>query len=199
MPKPKLRIRRKTIKKLKEAVKVNKKTKKGREIERKFLLKGLPKGIKLGEPFQITQYYIDQKGGRIRIRESHKDKCDTSRIVFNTELRDSKYDVTKKVRLRDGVYDESITWIDQKTYLKLVPKAHKKISKLRYEVKSVMNGVKLKWEFDYFESPLRLIIVEIEIPYEGFKIKMPQFIKDVLIMEVTHLKEMTNYALAEKI
>lgn len=197
MPKPKLHIRRRAIKKPKEAVKA-KKTKKGREIERRFLLRAMPKGLRSDSPIHITQYYVDRGGSRIRIRESHQTKLFESR--GNTSIQDiSKYDVTKKVRLRDGVYDESITWITKATYDKLVPKAHKAISKCRFEIPCVMNGVKLKWEIDFFKLPLRLIIAEIEIPKEGFKIKMPKFIKDVLIMEVTSIKEMSNYALAEKL
>ena len=175
-----------------------------REIERKFLLKALPKGFSKEPPIHITQYYVDQRGSRIRIRESHKTKMvstksgqyESKKVFANKQ---SKYDITKKVRIRNGVYDETITWIDAKAYARLVPKAHKVISKMRYEMPCVMQGIKLKWEIDIFKAPLHLIIVEIEVPYEGFKIKLPKSIKDVLIMEVTNVKEMTNYALAEKI
>ena len=197
MPKRKLPIRPKTLKPVK-------KTKTGREIERRFLLKALPSVARKTEPIQITQYYIDQRTGRIRIRESHQTKMvstktgkyETAKVFAKTI---SKYDITKKVRIRDGVYDETITWVSEKRYKRLVPKAHKMISKLRYEVPCTMQGKKLKWEIDVFKSPLHLIIVEIEIPKEGFKIKIPKYLKDLIVMEITSIKEMTNYALAEQI
>jgi CYTH domain-containing protein len=197
MPKRKLPIRPKVIKPVK-------KTKTGREIERRFLLKGLPKIASKVDPIHITQYYIDQRAGRIRIRESHQTKktsvksgnYESEKVFVN---RTSKYDITKKVRIRDGVYDETITWINESKYKKLVPKAHKMISKLRYEIPCTMQGKKLKWEIDVFKSPLHMIIVEIEIPKEGFRIKMPKYLKDLIVMEITSIKEMTNYALAEQL
>ena len=138
MPKRKLPIRPKVIKPVK-------KTKTGREIERRFLLKGLPKIASKVDPIHITQYYIDQRAGRIRIRESHQNKLYRSNGNTGVQVI-SKYDITKKVRIRDGVYDETITWINESKYKKLVPKAHKMISKLRYEIPCTMQGKKLKWE-----------------------------------------------------
>ena len=142
MPKRKLPIRPKVIKPVK-------KTKTGREIERRFLLKGLPKIASKVDPIHITQYYIDQRAGRIRIRESHQTKktsvksgnYESEKVFVN---RTSKYDITKKVRIRDGVYDETITWINESKYKKLVPKAHKMISKLRYEIPCTMRRKKIK-------------------------------------------------------
>lgn len=191
MPKRKLPIRPKVIKPVK-------KTKTGREIERRFLLKGLPKIASKVDPIHITQYYIDQRAGRIRIRESHQNKLYRSNGNTGVQVI-SKYDITKKVRIRDGVYDETITWINESKYKKLVPKAHKMISKLRYEIPCTMQGKKLKWEIDVFKSPLHMIIVEIEIPKEGFRIKVPKHLKDLIVMEITSIKEMTNYALAEQL
>lgn len=197
MAKRKLPIRPKTLKPIE-------KTRTGREIERRFLLKGLPKVAMKVDPIHITQYYIDQKTGRIRIRESHQTKMvgtksgqyESGKVFAKTS---SKYDITKKVRIRDGVYDETITWVNERRYKRLVPKAHKMISKLRYEIPCTMQGKKLKWEIDVFKSPLHLIIVEIEIPKEKFKIKVPKYLRDLIVMEITSLKEMTNYALAENI
>lgn len=174
------------------------KVREGMEIERKFLLKSVPSIVGSNLPIYITQYYIDQNGKRVRLRESHQAKVYTNRGKTRVEYV-SKYDNTTKTRIRDGVYNETITWIDRKVYEKLTSKAHRVISKRRYEFPCVMNGVKLKWEFDEFKSPMSLVVVEIEVPYEGFKIKLPKFIKDVLIMEVTHLKEFTNYSLAEQL
>lgn len=189
MAKRKLPIRPKTLKPIE-------KTRTGREIERRFLLKGLPKVALKMRPIHITQYYIDQRGGRVRIRKSLQSKYDKRHDVLRSV---SKYDITKKVRIRDGVYDESITWINESRYSKMLPKAHKVIEKVRYEIPCIMRGKKLKWEIDVFKSPLHLIIVEIEIPKEGFKIKVPKFLSDLIIMEVTSIKEMTNYALANQI
>lgn len=189
MAKRKLPIRPKLIKPVE-------KTKTGREIERRFLLKGLPSVASKIHPIHITQYYVDQRGGRVRIRKSLQSKYDKRHDVLRSI---SKYDITKKVRIRDGVYDESVTWVTENKYKKLIPKAHKVIEKLRYEIPCIMQGKKLKWEIDVFKSPLHLIIVEIEIPKEGFKIKMPKFLRDMVIMEITSIKEMTNYALANHV
>ena len=57
---------------------------------------------------------------------------------------------------------------------------------------------KLKWEVDVYED-LDLVVAELEIPSRKFKIKIPRFISDVLIMDVTKFSEFTNRSLSEKI
>jgi CYTH domain-containing protein len=54
----------------------------------------------------------------------------------------------------------------------------------------------LKWEVDLFENDYKLIVAEIEIPKRTYKLIIPDFIKEVLLMEVTGLKQFSNRSLS---
>jgi CYTH domain-containing protein len=50
-----------------------------------------------------------------------------------------------------------------------------------------------------FNSGHHLIVAEIEIPKKSFKVNIPDFIKDKLLMEVTDFKQFSNRSLSNKI
>ena len=62
------------------------------------------------------------------------------------------------------------------------------INKVRY----IYKDGDLKWEVDLFDNGYKLIIAEIEIPKKRYKLNIPDFIKDVLLLEVTGLKQFSN-------
>jgi len=59
--------------------------------------------------------------------------------------------------------------------------------------------VELYWEVDRFDSGHHLIVAEIEIPKKSFKIKMPDFIREKFLIEVTGIKEFSNRNLSNKV
>lgn len=150
------------------------------EIERKFLLRRLPVGLKWHKVLRIFQYYL--KDGS-RIRETRDTEGDDYVV---------KYELTRKKKLKPGIYEEDERTISKKKYEKLKNKAISSIHKLRYIHKM---GKKLKWEIDEYRG-IQLVTAEIEIAnqYAGFK--MPTAVTNELIMDVTEFPQFTNRALS---
>lgn len=157
------------------------------EIERKFLLRRLPVGLKYSAVLEIVQYYL--KDGS-RIRETRDVITD-----LNTNVLHFKYELTRKNKLKPGVYAEDERIISKKKFNKLKDKAISVISKIRYVHKM---GKKLKWEIDEYKG-LRLVTAEIELPsqYAGFD--MPAPISSELIMDVTEFPQFTNRSVSLKV
>jgi len=65
------------------------------------------------------------------------------------------------------------------------------------KIRHIKEEGNLKWEIDFFQT-CELVIAEIEIPTEDYDLKIPEYIKDNLIMEITGMKEFSNYNLADK-
>lgn len=148
------------------------------EIERKFLLKRKP-DIKFDETKLISQFYCIGKPD-FRIRE--------------TTIKGRKtYHLTIKKKISDLTYDEFEKEITKKEFDTKLKKAKRFIFKVRY-IKKVG---KLKWEVDVYNN-LDLVVAEIEIPSEKYHLKLPKFIQDSLIMEVTQFRNFSNKSLSEK-
>jgi len=154
--------------------------KEGLEIERTFLLKQIPNCNDYPK-LEMLQHYVHIGDDRFRVRATYQ------------EGKETYYDKTYKKFLSEGVYDEKIIDLTKKEFHELSKHSHKSIAKQRIVVPTVYG---LKWEIDVFDYPLTLVLAEIEIPHIGYEIIMPDFIKDALLMEVTHLRQFTNYALA---
>ncbi len=174
-----------------------KKRKKIFEIERKFLLKSFPSSWKYemipDHIYSIVQYYyIDESGigKRVRVQED-----ETNYQGKEGEVRPCKFIVTEKKYVSKGKNEEYEHEINEDEFLELKKISVKKIQKARYVFK-VDSG--LKWEVDEYRN-MSLITAEIEIPSLKHKIVIPDFIKDVLIEEVTGRKCFNNYALAESL
>lgn len=149
------------------------------EIERKFLLKKLPK-TKFDDKLEIIQFYC--LNPKVRIRRS----IDTDKI-------ETYFKTTKKL-IKPGVYDEQEKEITRKEAIRIVKKsAVSFIAKTRY----IKKFGKLKWEVDVFGNDMKLIVAEIELPKEGYKVTLPKYIKKELVVEVTQMMEFTNKNLAE--
>jgi len=161
------------------------------EIERKFLLKNLPvvDYSLVIDVLQIEQFYL--KSGRTdswaRVRKSY------SRITDKVI-----YYHTVKRRVATGINDErekTITKVQYDKYIKEYIKGgeSRKISKTRH----VFKDGKLKWEIDVFNG-MSLIVAEVELPRKKYKLTVPRFINENLIMEVTRFNEFGNRNLASK-
>lgn len=147
------------------------------EIERKFLLKRLP-NVKWSHPMvRIEQCYTAT--GRYRMMTYPKGKV--------------KFVLTKKKELRPGVYEEDERFIQAPAYLQAFVRRKRILRKHRH-YKLDENG--MLWEIDLY-TDFNLVIAECELPKEGFKLKIPKFIKKELIMEVSAFEQFKNSKLAE--
>mgnify|MGYP003418867282 FL=1 len=159
------------------------------EIERKFIVSSLPKK----EPdnvFNIEQFYIkNEKGIWERARTYHSDT--TGDLYIHTV----KKSISKGVNMEDE-YDMSIVEFN---------KFREKCYKLGYESRHISkerwiyNDGPLKWEVDKFNSGYHLIIAEIETPTKKYNLPIPKFMSDIILLEVTGLKQFSNRSLSIKI
>lgn len=151
------------------------------EIEKRILLKNLPlEKSKFDETLVIQQYYAPS--GRLR-------------RVTSFKTGKTKFIRTNKTLIEDGINDEKEIEISEKQFKKEVSAATKFLSKIRY-IKKVG---KYKWEVDEFID-FKLIIAEIEVKTkkELKTVKIPNFIKEQMIKDITGEKPFSNYNLAEK-
>ena len=152
------------------------------EIERKYLLKSIPKTKKDKVVKSIEQYYLTLEDGR------------TGRIRKSTMLGKSEYYLTIKQKKGEGVYLEEEGLITKQEYIDFLSKAKKGLKKKRI---LIQDDVGLIWEVDVFKG-MRLVIAEVELPSEDYKVEIPNFIQKVLIKDVTGIKEFSNSSLATK-
>ena len=149
------------------------------EFERKFLLLKQPV-LKADIISRIEQHYTNT--GRIR-RISIEGKKDT-------------FQHTIKKSIRPGVNSEIEKEIDLETYYELIEKSKYRLIKNRHQY-LIKNGV---WEIDIFDG-CNLIIAEVECRSEKelVEIKIPKFIKDIIISEVTNINGFSSKSIAKKI
>lgn len=158
------------------------------EIERKFLLKSMP-DIKPAEIIKIEQYYLKNDSGiweRARSWASNKNE-----IKFIHTIKKS---VSKGVNLEDEYYMTENEFNQFKKSC-FISNDSKFLSKERW----IYPDGDFLWEVDKFINNHYLIIAEIEIPTKRFKINIPNFIADQLLLEVTDLKQFSNRSLSNKI
>lgn len=156
------------------------------EIERKFLLKSLPKR----EPIDVLRieqwYWKNKKGIWERARTYHSDKTG------------DKYIHTIKRNIGKGINEEDEKTITKSEFDNFVIVCRSKGQEARCISKErhiYPQGKKLFWEVDKFIG-LDLVVAEIEIPKKNYRVRIPKFLKTVLLMEVTGIKTFSNKSLS---
>jgi CYTH domain-containing protein len=155
------------------------------EIERKFLLKAMP----VKDPddiISIVQYYW-----------KNEDNIWERSRTYHSDINGDSYIHTIKRTISRGISSEDEKDITKDEFDNFVSRClsdpnSRVITKERY----IYKDKKLKWEVDVFKNGYKLIIAEIEIPKKRFRLQIPGFIKEVMLMEVTHLKEFSSRALS---
>lgn len=150
------------------------------EIERRFLLEKLP-NIEFDEVKMISQYYGVDPVGNFRVREEKYTHGFT-------------YFITRKKYVSEGINEEDEKTIDKMEFDELKSKTNSHISKKRH-ILYLDNG--LKWEVDSFLD-FDMVVAEIEIPQIDYRLDIPEEIKSVLVEEITHRKDLSNFALSIK-
>ncbi len=155
------------------------------EIERKFLLKNVPKFKGKVEKLIIHQIYVEGNGGKVtRYRMTEKVN---SPIVNPSRI----YHMCNKRTISPGVFEEIESEISKEIFEKMLNKDHRYIIKTRYVHKE--NG--LKWEIDAYHD-MKLVILEVELEDINQKIKIPDIIEEQMIVEVTGQRVFSNYNLS---
>lgn len=161
------------------------------EIEKKYLLKNLPK-LKYDIILHIFQYYLPD-GSRIRETKTGWENGMDMEYPFQFGLK-HKYEICIKKKIKMGVYEEDERKITEKKYDKLKKEAFSFINKTRYIYKSG----RLKWEIDVYQT-ISMVTAEIELKKESSKFIMPFEIANELILDVTEFPQFTNKSLSNKI
>lgn len=158
------------------------------EIEKRILLKKMPELKKFDKTQHIKQYYTPS--GRYRVIH------DLTNVGIKNHSSLIKYIKTIKSTISAGVNHEEENEVTKKEFDKEIKKATRVLTKIRY-IKKVG---KYKWEIDVF-SGLNLIIAEIEVnsKKELHTVKIPAFIAKQLIMDITGIKQFSNFNLADPI
>lgn len=114
--------------------------------------------------------------------------------MLNDDEGESFYH-TRKKKISDMSYEEDERKISPEEYSELSKKITKTLIKRRIKVKVD----KLTWEIDEFLKPEKVAIVEVELPSEDTEIVIPEFLKPVIICEITGKREFTNFNLANPV
>jgi CYTH domain-containing protein len=159
------------------------------EIERKFLLKSLPQKTP-DQSVDIEQFYFKNSSGI----------WERARTWFSSN-GDKKYIHTIKKNVSKGVNIEDEYLMTENDFQKFRDNCFKLNAESRHikKVRHIYKDGDLFWEVDEFKDNYQLIIAEIEIPKKTFKVEMPDYIKDVFLLEVTGLKQFNNRNLSLKI
>jgi CYTH domain-containing protein len=158
------------------------------EIERKFLLKNLPEVITTNkvkyDVIKIIQFYLKIDGiwqryriseGKINIKYTHTIKHSISLGVFQEDEKE----ITRE-EFNDKMAKHS--------------KGARVIQKTRYVVK--YKG--LKFEIDVYKN-LKLVTLEVELPKISHVYETPKFITQEILMELTGMRQFSNFNLAIKL
>jgi len=144
------------------------------EIERKWILRNSP-WLKNHPDFScvILQFYMED-GWRYRMSIDN--------LSYNKE-----FFKTKKTPNGLGSNIEEEYNITEEEYQEAYKSKKKQITKSRYVY--LQNG--LKWEVDDF-SDMKLVTMEVELNSIDQEIVIPDFLQELIIMEVTGIKEFNN-------
>jgi hypothetical protein len=156
------------------------------EIERKYLLKAIPNKEPI-EIIEIFQWYLkNSEGIWERARSCYSDQ------------KGFYFVHTIKKNIAPGINEEDEKVITPEEFNEFVEKC--KVSQSRYISKErlIYPDGDLKWEVDVFNNGHHLIVAEIEGPSMEFEVKIPKFINDKLLMEVTGMKQFGNRNLSNK-
>ncbi len=159
------------------------------EIERKFLLKAMPDNHP-DEIVQIEQWYWKNKDGI----------WERARTWFS-DVNGDKWIHTIKKSVSKGVNIEDERDLTKEEFDKFVKICQSPKSDSRYISKErhIYKDGDLKWEVDRFGENYHMIVAEIEIPKKNFVVRFPDFISEVILLEVTGMKQFSNRNLSLRI
>lgn len=153
------------------------------EIERRWILKNVPT-IKWDKVIDIKQFYIPSINGMGNLR-----------LRFNYDHNSGElinYETIIKANIGYGTNTEQHQDISKGDAFELLDKAESMIKKTRHIYCN--NG--FKFEVDKYKT-INLVMLEVELNDLNQEIIFPALISNKIIMEVTGVKEFSNYSLSE--
>lgn len=159
------------------------------EIERKFLLKTLPKQSPR-DSVKIEQLYLKRNNIWERVRSWE-----------STKTGDKKWIHTIKTPIDVGINNEDEKLITEQEFLEFKSECLNQNSESKSILKTrhIYPHDDLYWEVDEFHNDYRLVVAEIEIPRIDFEINIPKWIEDITLLEVTGLPQFSNRVLSLEI
>lgn len=158
--------------------------KENREIERRYLLKKMPTGVRWDDILDIVQYYIDIDGITWRLRLTFS--------LFNEG--EPQIEFLHKVFNGTGDFTEVIKEIEGNEVSKLIDQAHKVLHKIRF----IHKDGDLKFEVDQI-SGVEFTMLEVELTDINQEFVIPEVLREHIAVEITGIKELSNASLAKKI
>lgn len=150
----------------------------GKEIEKKFKLSELPRGLSAGT--KIRQGYLSVDDPEVRVRMKGENFFLTRKSGSGLTRDEEEFEISGEIF--------EILWSLT---------ANRRIEKTRYEIAADND---LIWEIDEFQtgSNEKLFLAEVELPDESFPLQIPPIIAEVLLEEVTLDPDYKNKNLAVK-
>lgn len=149
-----------------------------REIERKYLLRGLPDAVRGHQPAELAQGYLP--GGEIRERLRRVRKGNETRYLRTLKAGRG----LSRIEIEE---EASAELFNQMWVLTEGARVHKR----RY---AIPDG-DLVWEIDEFLDR-DLVLAEVELPSEDVEVQIPQWLQPWIEREVTDESEYVNQNLA---
>jgi CYTH domain-containing protein len=159
------------------------------EIERKYLLDGLPKLPDGVTSWQIEQGYLPQPedpvSGFVEGRIRRTVGPDGHAVMSHTVKRGDG--VERSEVERPMTADEfELHW----------PDTHgRRVKKVRHRVRGSLGSIPVTWEIDQFLDR-DLVLAEVEIPAKDVEICFPDWLAPHVVREVTDDRAYRNYSLA---
>lgn len=165
------------------------------ETERRFLLKSLPCGLSGGKDtaFYIHQYYLTDKDDEKTERVRHS--CEEDWL---TGMMGNKHVYTHTVKER--VSDMSATEVEREITSEEFNELRKNAKRMIQKRRLIYKRDGVTWEIDDYDyNGDMLLLAEVELPSEDFDLKIPKWLDDIIIMEVTGMKQFSNSNLADEL
>ncbi|MGE0707388.1 MAG: adenylate cyclase [Planctomycetota bacterium] len=155
------------------------------EIERVYLLSGLPELPPGAEPWRIEQGYLPE-------HELDAPDCLEGRVRRKTAPTGKTSYVHTIKRGQGLVREETERAIDAAEFEAAWGRTlGRRISKTRHRVREG----ELVWEVDVFDE-LPLVMAEVELPYAEYPVELPAWLAPHVVRELTEDSRYRNFALA---
>jgi adenylate cyclase len=151
----------------------------GTEIERKYLLRQLPKFPRVSDVLEIDQGYLP---GELLVERLRRQRSRDGDVTYFRTIK------TGSGVTRMELEEETDERVFEHLWLLTVGR---RLRKRRY---LVPEGDAI-WEIDEF-TDRELALAEIELDAEHDAVRIPEWLAPVLVREVTHEREYTNRSLA---
>jgi len=162
------------------------------EIERKYLLSGMPELPASADTIEIQQGYLPNVGAGQDVTGGHVEGR-LRRVVHP----DGSVEFTHTIKRGEGVKRIEVEQrIASEQFERSWPATEgRRVSKRRHRVRETMGSTTVIWEIDEF-TDRDLVLAEVELASEDSQVVLPAWLAGSVVREVTCDPSYTNYELA---